>query len=333
MILLTIIIPAYNVEKYLDEALAPYFQIKDTKYLEILIINDGSLDNTLQLANKYEKDYPELIKVINKKNGGHGSAINTGVKYARGKYFKVVDGDDWVDTNALEKLLQILAIVNSDMVATGFTIVCEDVGQKEEVHIRNVEYGKEYYFENICSSIEYIRMHSLFYKTQIWLENHIVLDEHCFYVDVEHDLLPLVWAKTIIFYHELLYQYRIGRPGQSVSMKSMIKNRENHMRVIRRIMNLFKDNSLPDSVNVYIERRIANMVCVQYSILFAAGTGENERKELLEFDRWVKLNNRKVYSLEKQKKILLMRMMGFRNYYIVKFFYRLLGKKENDYVK
>ena len=105
------------------------------------------------------------------------------------------------------------------------------------------------------------------------------------------------------------------------------------MRVIRRIMNLFKDNSLPDSVNVYIERRIANMVCVQYSILFAAGTGENERKELLEFDRWVKLNNRKVYSLEKQKKILLMRMMGFRNYYIVKFFYRLLGKKENDYVK
>ncbi len=333
MIILTIIIPAYNVEKYLDDALRPYLLLADNDNLEILVINDGSSDNTLQLAKKYENDYPGLFKVIDKKNGGHGSAINTGVKYARGKYFKVVDGDDWVDADALEKLLKILTTANADMIATGFMIVCEDIDQKEEVHILNVEYGKEYYFENICSSVGYVRMHSLFYKTQIWLENHIVLDEHCFYVDVEHDLLPLVWAKTIIFYDELLYQYRIGRPGQSVSMKSMIKNRENHMRVIRRIMNLFKDNSLPDSVNAYIERRIANMVCVQYSILFAAGTGENERKELLEFDRWVKLNNKKVYSLEKQKKILLMRMMGFRNYYIVKFFYRLLGKKENDYVK
>lgn len=164
MKLLTIIIPAYNVEKYLDEAVAPYLKLDNPEKLEVLIINDGSQDHTLDLALEYEKHYPDIIKVIDKENGGHGSTINTGVSLAQGKYFKVVDGDDWVDQHILALFLERMEKIDSDMIATGFIIVSEETGGKEAVHIQNVEYEKEYKFAEICNRIDYIRMHSSFLK-------------------------------------------------------------------------------------------------------------------------------------------------------------------------
>ncbi|MCI8466475.1 MAG: glycosyltransferase family 2 protein [Lachnospiraceae bacterium] len=332
MKLLTIVIPAYNVEKYLNDAISPYLKLNFVKYLEVLIVNDGSKDRTLQLAKEYEKKYPDFIKVIDKQNGGHGSAINAGIERATGKYFKVVDGDDWVDANVLDKLLGSLETTESDMIATGFVIIYEDIKQKEEVHICNVEYGKEYQFSDICGRIDYIRMHSTIFRTKILQDNHIRLDEHCFYVDVEHDLFPLKWIKTVVFFDDLLYQYRIGRPGQSVNIKSMIKNRENHDRVIKRIIDLIRDDTLPKSVKDYMEKKLENMINIQYSILFAMKAGKKERQELMEYDEWLKKNNRELYNSITQKKILLMRKMKFWNYYFVKLLYKLSGKRI-DYIK
>lgn len=332
MKLLTIIIPAYNVENYIKDALIPYLSLENTIDLEVLIINDGSKDNTLSLVQEYEQKYSEFVKVIDKKNGGHGSAINTGVKYATGRYFKVVDGDDWLDTQALERLLEYLKKIDVDMVATGFEIVCEDIGQKEEIHIRNIEYGKVYEFESICSSIDYVRMHSTIFKTELWKLNKIILDEHCFYVDVEHDLFPLKWLKTVVFYDLLLYQYRIGRQGQSVSMNSMVKNRNDHMKVIKKIMSLSKDETLSQSIREYIERKLENMVGFQYAILFASKIGKENKMELIEYDNWLKNNSVKIYNKIRQKKILLLRKTRFEGYYIIKFIHHYFGKKEK-YVK
>ena len=332
MKLLTIIIPAYNVEKYLDDAMAPYLQIENPNNRDILIINDGSQDSTLYIAEKYEKIYSEFVKKVNKENGGHGSAINAGVRHARGKYFKVVDGDDWVDVEALRNILKILEICDSDMVVTGFEMVYEDINQKEAIHIRNIEYGRKYKFDEICSQIDYVRMHSTIFKTEIWIKNNIRLDEHCFYVDVEHDLLPLKWIKTVVFYDELLYQYRIGHSGQSVNIKSMIKNRENHMRVIKQVISLIKDESISSSLKDYIGKKLQNMLEIQYTILFSAEIGENEKKELKEFDDWLKRNYEKIYYSIKQKKILLLRKTRFKGYYIIKFIHHYFGKKEK-YIK
>ena len=92
MKILSIVVPTYNVEKYLERCIdSLVYDEKVLNDLEILIVNDGSKDNSLQIAKKYEKQYPNTIKVIDKENGGHGSTINAGLKVATGKYFRVID--------------------------------------------------------------------------------------------------------------------------------------------------------------------------------------------------------------------------------------------------
>ena len=118
--LLSVVIPAYNVEKYINQCLHSFVVKRILPFIEVLIINDGSNDATYDMAAAYERQYPDTFKVITKQNGGHGSAINMGIKEATGKYFKVVDGDDWVDPQALTALIETLRISNSDVVFHNF---------------------------------------------------------------------------------------------------------------------------------------------------------------------------------------------------------------------
>ena len=108
--ILTVTIPAYNVEKYMDEVLPTFLEESILNKIEILIVNDGSKDGTSKKGKQYEQQYPAVIRLIDKENGGHGSTINKGIELATGKYFKVVDGDDWVDTHALIQMLLLRLI-------------------------------------------------------------------------------------------------------------------------------------------------------------------------------------------------------------------------------
>lgn len=119
--ILTITIPSYNTSQYIDSCLPTFLSNKKIlKDIEILIINDGSKDDTLVKAKYYENKYPETIKVVDKENGGHGSTINSGIKLASGKYFKIVDGDDWVDNNNFTNLVQQLKKIDTDMVVNPY---------------------------------------------------------------------------------------------------------------------------------------------------------------------------------------------------------------------
>lgn len=113
---MTFSIAAYNVEKYLDKLLKTIICVPNNEMVEVLVVNDGSKDSTAQIAKEYEKNYAGVVRLIDKENGGHGSTINRGIKEAKGKYFKAIDGDDWVDSEALEKLLNDLTQIDSDLV-------------------------------------------------------------------------------------------------------------------------------------------------------------------------------------------------------------------------
>lgn len=113
---LTITIPAYNVEKYMDEVLPTFLAESIMDKIEILIVNDGSKDKTSEIGKRYEAQYPGVIKLVDKENGGHGSTINKGIELATGKYFKVVDGDDWVDTDAFITYVTMLEKLDTDAV-------------------------------------------------------------------------------------------------------------------------------------------------------------------------------------------------------------------------
>ena len=99
MKLISFVVPCYNSSSYMHHALDTILEIKED--IELIIVNDGSTDDTLKIAKEYQKKYPQVIKVIDKENGGHGSGVNAGLGIASGKYFKVVDSDDWVDTSSL----------------------------------------------------------------------------------------------------------------------------------------------------------------------------------------------------------------------------------------
>ena len=106
--ILTITVPSYNAEKYLVETMPSILETRHKELIDLIIVNDGSTDSTSDRAREIEEQYPGIVRVINKENGGHGSAVNTGIEYAVGKYFKVVDADDWVDTENLDLLIEYL---------------------------------------------------------------------------------------------------------------------------------------------------------------------------------------------------------------------------------
>ena len=118
--ILTITVPSYNAENYLLETIPTMLSISNIEKLEIIIVNDGSKDNTLAVAQNLKQNYPNTIVIVDKENGGHGSTINAGIKIATGKYFKVIDADDWVESNNLEQLIEYLSECNDDEVISPF---------------------------------------------------------------------------------------------------------------------------------------------------------------------------------------------------------------------
>ena len=116
MKLISFVIPCYNSESYMEHAIQSILVAKED--IELIIVNDGSKDNTLKIAREYEKKYPKVVKVIDKENGGHGSGVNAGLDVATGRYFKVVDSDDWVDEESLKKVIKTLKKIDIDMMAS-----------------------------------------------------------------------------------------------------------------------------------------------------------------------------------------------------------------------
>ena len=106
MKLLTFTIPCYNSQDYMRHCIESI--LPGGEDVEILIVDDGSKDDTSKIAHEYEEKYPTIVRAVDKENGGHGDAVNAGLDHAEGKYFKVVDSDDWVDEEALYKILDVL---------------------------------------------------------------------------------------------------------------------------------------------------------------------------------------------------------------------------------
>ena len=128
--IISFIIPSYNVEKYLSKALESFLAGDVLDKIEVLIVNDGSKDSTATVANEYVEKYPETYRLINKQNGGHGSAINTGAEAANGKFLKVIDADDWVITDNLKELIEKLEVCESDVFLTPYHTVDMETGEK-----------------------------------------------------------------------------------------------------------------------------------------------------------------------------------------------------------
>lgn len=286
--ILTITIPAYNVEKYMDEVLPTFLAESIMDKIEILIVNDGSKDKTSEIGKRYEKEYSGVIKLVDKENGGHGSTINKGIELATGKYFKVVDGDDWVDTDAFVKYVNALETLDTDAVATPFYRVNEDTKEKELSLFNGIEFGKEYRLDDIIKTMdEKYQMHGLTFKTEI-LKKIPKISEHCFYVDQEYIIYPLKYVETIYFLNAPIYQYRVGNVAQSVSTQSYMRNREMHKRVTRNVLHYYQTEKLSPEKTAFLKGRVAKLANTQIRIYLCFEPSDEMKKELLDFYHEIK---------------------------------------------
>lgn len=285
-------IPCYNSESYMEHAIESI--LKGGEDVEIIIVNDGSKDRTSEIAKQYAKKYPTIVKAIDKENGGHGDAVNTGLKHATGLYFKVVDSDDWVDEGALEQILSVLhELVEKqtliDMLVSNY--VYEKVGAKHKkvIHYRNVMpqnriiTWKEMGHFRLA---QYILMHSVIYRTELLRMCKLELPKHTFYVDNIYVYYPLPHVKTFYYLDVNFYRYFIGREDQSVNEKNMIKRIDQQIFVTKTMIDMYSLRKIPNKkLRNYMTNYLAIMMTVSSIICIRSKTQENldKKKELWEY--------------------------------------------------
>lgn len=245
MKLITFAVPCYNSEEYLSrcvESLLPA-----GKDCEIILIDDGSADNTGIIADRYARNYPDIVRTVHKENGGHGSGVNMGMAMASGLYYKVVDSDDWLDGKALKTLLDTIKrhIREGrlpDLYITDFVYEKVNEGSRYERSFRKNFPAKEFFsWKEVkrfhTSSV--LLMHALVYRTDKLRESGTVLPEHTFYVDNIFAYQPLPYTKTLSYLNIPLYRYYIGRSDQSVSAENITKRYLQQIRVMRALTDAY----------------------------------------------------------------------------------------------
>ena len=293
-------IPCYNSQDYMDKAIESI--LKGGEDVEIIIVNDGSKDRTSEIAKQYEEKYPTIVKAVDKENGGHGDAVNTGLRHATGLYFKVVDSDDWVDESALMKILETLhKLVDEDkmvdMLISNYVYEKVGVKHKKVIHYQNVIPQEKIITWKDLGKFQigqYILMHSVMYRTELLKRCKLELPKHTFYVDNIYVYYPLPHVKSIYYLNVNFYRYFIGRDGQSVNEQNMIKRIDQQLFVNKTMIDMYDMDKIANRrLRAYMINYLAIMMTVSSIIAIRSKNPENlEKKKVL----WA-------YLKEKQPKV------------------------------
>lgn len=294
-------VPCYNSEAYMERAVESI--LKGGEDVEILIVNDGSQDGTLDIAKRYEKEYPTIVKVVDKENGGHGDAVNAGLAQATGLYFKVLDSDDWVDHHSLQKILETIhRLVREehmvDMILSNYVYEKEGEKRKKVIHYQSaMPEEKILTWKDIrrFKIGQYILMHSVMYRTELLKMCNLKLPKHTFYVDNIYVYYPLPHVKTLYYINVNFYRYYIGREDQSVNEAVMIKRIDQQIFVTKTMIDMYELHKLGNAkLRNYMINYLAIMMTVSSILAIRSKSEENlEKKKQL----WAYLKNKdpKVY--------------------------------------
>ncbi len=238
--IVSFIVPSYNCDRFLDKCLMSFIDSDILDKMEIIVVNDGSSDNTERIALDYAARYPESFRVISQENKGHGGALNTGIASACGKYIKAVDADDWVETQNLKEYVSLLEQCDSDVVLTHHHTVNASNGEIKNWRSYPPQFGRAYDFiyimKNWKSFDRSLTFHGITYNRAFYKKYGMQLSEHVFYEDHEYATLPCCYAKSITPFDIFLYDYRVGDVEQSVSEANQLKRSGHTKAVINRLI-------------------------------------------------------------------------------------------------
>ena len=302
MKLLSIAIPCYNSEAYMENCIRSLLPGGDE--VEILIVDDGSQkDRTAEIADEYERRYPGICRATHQENGGHGAAVNTGLKNAAGIFFKVVDSDDWVNGEAYRQVLDtlrqfVLGKNTLDMLITNFVYEKQGAKHKKVMNYRLALPRNELFTWNDTKTFmvgQYILMHSVIYRTELLRDCGLELPEHTFYVDNIFVYQPLPHVHTMYYLDVNFYRYFIGRSDQSVNEKVMIGRIDQQIRVTKLMLGYYDMGKIQNrKLRHYMVRYLEIMMVICSILAIRSGDAENmvKKKELWEH---VKKTNMALY--------------------------------------
>lgn len=247
MKILSFIIPSYNCSAFLPKCIDSMLHPKLLDQLEIIVVNDGSTDNTALVAQEFVEKYPQAVRLINQENKGHGGALNTGCAAAQGKYLKVIDADDWVETDALPEFIAFLRACTCDVVLTHH--YTRDISTGEVRHWKSYPdvFGTAYTLEQVMEQPQNfdrsLTFHGITYRTDFYQAQNIQLSEKVFYEDHEYATFTCCRATSVTCLDLFIYHYRIGDVQQSVSDTNQLKRLSHMETVLARFLTEY--NNLP----------------------------------------------------------------------------------------
>ncbi|WP_054874969.1 glycosyltransferase family 2 protein [Oxobacter pfennigii] len=301
MKIVTFAVPCYNSSAYMKKCIETL--LPGGEDVEIILINDGSSDDTGKIADEYASQYPGLVKAIHQENGGHGEGVNTGLKNASGMYYKVVDSDDWLDAPGMLKVIETLKqLINSgknpDMMICNYVYEHAEDNTRHIVNYTNVlPENRIFTWEEVGSfkPSQYLLMHSVIYNTELLRKSGMVLPKHTFYVDNIFVFQPLPYVKTLYYMDIDLYRYFIGRSDQSVNEQVMIKRIDQQYRVTRIMIDSFSQLKLPDKkLDQYMLNYLSVMMAISSVLSVISGLKENLEKKA-ELWSYLKSKDEKLY--------------------------------------
>lgn len=292
MKLLSVAVPCYNSAEYMEHAIDSL--LVGGEDMEILIVNDGSVDDTKQIADKYAAKYPTIVKAIHQENGGHGEAVNQGLRNATGLYFKVVDSDDWVDKDSLLKILEKLRemvenVENLDMLITNYVYEKVTLNKHKVIDYKSClpqekifHWGDTGRFKNSQN----ILMHSVIYRTKLLRDCGLELPKHTFYVDNIYVYVPLPKVKNMYYMDVDFYRYYIGRNDQSVNESVMMGRIDQQIKITKIMIDSHDLTKIKNKkLRNYMMKYLVMMLTVSSVFLVKEGSEESlaKKAELWEY--------------------------------------------------
>ena len=290
--LLTIIIPTYNMEKYLNQCLDSLLTEKAQGLLDILVVIDGSKDRSSEIAHGYADRYPETVRVIDKENGNYGSCINRGIVEGRGKYVKILDADDRYDIAVLDDYLEALAKVDVDLFLSDTLQVTEDGETVKKIRF-SMPAGEILNFEGYCK-VDELPMHSIAYKLENIRKLGYRQTEGISYTDTEWAFFPMQAVKTCCYFPKPLYRYLIGRVGQTMAPEVYKRGRSQELVITKRMVEFW--DALPEEGRGYFDQYLLHRLRRIYMQNMVRNE-EGDNDFLIEMDKFIKEHSGKLYGL------------------------------------
>ncbi|MBR3230842.1 glycosyltransferase family 2 protein [Candidatus Saccharibacteria bacterium] len=287
-IILSVVIPAYNAEDTIVRALESVVRRNVLLPIEVIIINDGSTDNTRLVCEKYIKEHKvrnTFIKLVNQANAGHGSAINYGVANARGRYLKILDADDYFEQDGYDEYLKFLGECDNDLVCSDYKEISDRGEKRLHWYKSKKTFMSREYDKVINETLPYllpcaaVRLKTI---RKAWPK----IDEKCYYDDQEFDLLIIQFCRTVSYFARPIYCYVVNNLGQSMSQENLIKNIKDHQRVVEWVVRRYYGIVLPEAKNKFVFDKILVPLC--YSQYYISVQLKKSKRDFLSFDKFLK---------------------------------------------